>query len=483
MNTQSGIEKEITVKISPDGMNAFLTIQPANLHGELMDVEMVLERLWNEEVTVGIKNQLIAEMLKHRIYGKSILIAEGIPAEDGQDAVIDYKFKKHKRVNLTEDLDGRVDFRESGLIEIVREGEILATKIPLTRGIPGRKITGEEIKANDGQDISITAGKNTQLSPDKTTLTAIANGYIVWENNIPDIETTYAVNGDVDMKTGNIYFVGPVKIHGDVAQGFSVTTEGSIEIWGGTDNAVLRADGEIIVYGGIRKGRVYAKGDVRCKFIENAKVETKGNVVVRDAILHSEITAGNSVIVLEGNKGAIMGGSIKAKTEVNAKNIGSMSEVLTSIEVGVDPGMRDELFRLEESIRMEKHELHQAKLNYNSLMAQQNSELAKQYLDKKSDLENSIHLMTTSLHQIKKHVTSTNEGKICAFDTLWPGVKITIGMATFTPKIDYRYITFVNIAGKIDTKQYEGTKVKVEVPTRQIGYWEREIDRVRGGKE
>lgn len=482
MNTQSGPEKEITVKVSPDGMNAFLTIQPA---GELMDVEMVLERLWNEGVTVGIKKQLIAEMLKHRIYGKSILIAEGIPAQDGQDAVIDYKFKKHKRVNFTEDLDGRVDFRELGSIEIVRVGEILAIRIPPTRGIPGRKVTGEEIRGRDGQDISIPVGKNTQLSSDKTTLTATTNGHIVWENNIPTVETTYVVNGDVNMKTGNIYFVGPVKIHGDVLQGFSVTTEGSIEIWGGTDNAVLRADGEIVVYGGIRKGQVYAKEDVKCRFIENARVETKGNVVVRDAILHSEIIAGNSVIVLEGNKGAIMGGSIKAKNEVNAKNIGSMSEVTTLIEVGVDPGMRDELFRLEESIRIEKNELHQVKLNYNSLMAQQNSELTKQYLDKKLDLENSIHLMTTSGHQIKKHIisTNTNGGKVCAFDTLWPGVKMTIGMTTYAPKIDYRYITFVNIAGKIDTKTYEGPRVKIEVPIRQIGYWEREIDKVRNGKE
>jgi hypothetical protein len=281
------------------------------------------------------------------------------------------------------------------------------------------------------------------------------------------------------MSTGNIYFIGDVKVKGDVKEGFTVVTEGNLDIWGGADNATIRAEGNIIVYGGIRKGQVYAEGNINCRFIENAKVEAKGNIVVRDAILHSEIISGDSVIVLEGKRGAIMGGKIKAKNEVNAKNIGSISEVPTLIEVGIDPIMREEILRLEESLKIERQELHQVKLNYDNLIAQGRTELAKSYLNKKVELENNINMMSISLNQLRKHVEATKGGKVSAFDTLWPGVKITIGMTTFEPKIDYRYISFVNNAGRIDTQGYKGPLAKVEAPIKKVDYWEREIDKIK----
>lgn len=480
--TQPNVQQQIKVSISPDGLKAFLTIQPSNEHGELTDVKEILEKLWQNRVTTGIKNQLIIEILKHRIYNKSILIAEGIPPQDGQNATIDYNFKKKKKPELMEDFEGRVDFRELGLIDIVKKGDVLAFKIPPTPGIPGKKVTGEEIKAKDGEDINIPIGRNTQLSPDKITLIAAENGYVVWENDKLNVETTYSINGDVDMKTGNIYFVGPVKIKGDVKEGFSVRAEGNIDVWGGVDNAILWASGDILVYGGIRKGQVYTEGNVNCRFIENARVEAKGNITVSDAILHSEITSGKSIFVLEGRKGAIMGGRIKAKEEIHAKNIGSMSEVPTLIEVGSDPTLREEMDRLEESLQREMEELQQVKLNYNSLMAQQKTELAREYLNKKVELENSIKMMTTHLHQIRSRVSGTKEGMVSVYETLWPGVKITIGLVTFEPKIDYRYLSFVNKLGRIESQAYQGPKIKIEMPAKKVGYWEREIDKVKNGK-
>jgi uncharacterized protein (DUF342 family) len=41
------------------------------------------------------------------------------------------------------------------------------------------------------------------------------------------------------MSTGNIYFIGDVKVKGDVKEGFTVVTEGNLDIWGGADNATI----------------------------------------------------------------------------------------------------------------------------------------------------------------------------------------------------------------------------------------------------
>ena len=42
----------------------------------------------------------------------------------------------------------------------------------------------------------------------------------------------YVVPGDVDFSTGNIDFIGSVKVMGSVRNGFSVKAEGNVEIMG-----------------------------------------------------------------------------------------------------------------------------------------------------------------------------------------------------------------------------------------------------------
>lgn len=484
METQSTLthKEDLTIKISDDGMKSFLTINNHNQEILSLDLNIIMSKLSEKGVKFGIKEQIIKTLLEKKIYNRSILIAEGIPPQEGKDAVIEYRFKKKDKVDLTETLEGKIDFRDLGLIDVVHRGDVLASKIPATKGIPGKKVTGEEIQAKDGRDISILPGENTVFSSDRLTLLASVDGYVFWQEGRIGVKTSYEVAGDVDMKVGNIYFVGDVKVEGDVKEGFTINTRGNIKIGGGVENATLIAEGNITVMHGIigKKTRVVAKGDLKCKFIQNAEVEVKGNVIVYDAILHSNVAAGNSIFVLGGKKGVIIGGKIRAKNEVNAKNIGNMSEVATEIEVGIEPEVREEMRALEESLLVEKEQLAEEKLNYKTLMNLNKTELANQSLAKQKELEESIKMMSHNLNQHKKAVVSNRTGKVAVMDTLWPGVKLTIGNATFLAKIDYRYVTFVNKSGSLEQEGYQKPKIKIDewfLP--KVTYQEREIDQVK----
>ncbi len=487
METQATLTQpeNLTVKITPDKMKAYLCINNHNPTNALLEMNTIISKLWDEGVKWGIKTSVIKTMLAQQIYDRSILIAEGIPPQNGQDAVIKYKFKKRENVNLREDMDGKVDFRDLGLIEIVHAGDVLATKIPPTQGTPGKMVTGEEISPENGQDVSIPKGENTHLSNNGMTLLSSVDGYVFLNDDRISVGTTYEVSGDVDINVGNIYFIGPVKVKGDVKKGFTIKTEGDIEIGGGVENATLISEGNITVMQGIRgtKCQVYAKGNVICKFIENANIEAKGNVIVTDAILHSQVIAGDGVYVLSGKKGVIIGGLVKAKNEINVKNIGNMSEVPTEIEVGIEPGIREEMNRLEEALEAERKQLQETKLNYNTLMTRNKTQEAEEYLVSQKELEENIKMMNEHLIQLRKHTIVNQSGKVSVVDTLWPGVKLTLGNSTLLTKIDYRYITFVNKIGTIDQREYEKPKIKIdELISKKVSYWEREIDRMKDVK-
>lgn len=472
-------KENLEIEISPDEMKAFLQVNSFGEGDGLRDVNVIMHKLWKEGVVYGIKGEVISQMIDQKIIGEPLLVAEGTPPINGKDAICEYRFTKTLKPRLLTDLADRIDYRELGLIENVKRGEILATKKEPTKGTPGITVRGKQVPARDGIDIPLPAGQNTQIVDKGNTLISTANGYVIWKDEKMGVETIYRVKGDVNMNVGNIHFIGTVEIEGDVREGFRVISEENVIINGGIDNAIIRAEKNIEVKYGIRgrKGYIYAKGNLKCKFIENTNVEVKGNVEVTDAILHSNVDAGGNVSVLEGKRGIIIGGRIRAGGEVNAKNIGSISETPTEIEVGVDPSLRQEMTALQEMIEIQQQELRELKLKYNILAAGEKKDEALICLKECQELEESIKNGIEALNQIKKYILANLKGKVSVVERINPGVKLTIRTKTILLKVDYKKITFIERGGEIETQPYEEPTVKhKEEKGEKVGYWKREID-------
>lgn len=468
-----GVQKKmhvttLVVEVMDDAMSAYLTIVPPPDEKADVSVEDVVEALKKEGVIFGIDKEAIAEALEKEIYHKAICVAKGRPPVAGQDARVDFKFRKEiQRLPLKEDKDGRVNFRELGLIENVTVGQVLAKKIPPTCGTPGMNVRGEKIPAKDGEDVEIPAGKGTKLSEDGLTLYAATDGRVVWTGQKIEVENVYEIKGDVGFETGNIEFKGSLIIDGNITSGFTVIASGNVEVRGWVEKAVVKADGDIIVKNGIvgrGDDKIYAKGSIYAKFLENADVCAGKDVYVSEAILHSNVDAGGRVIVQGGRKSAIIGGRIRAKEEINARTIGSWTEVNTELEVGIDPSIRDEILRLEEQIEADKKNFNELKLGIRTLIRQKEKDgtlppekeaLFVQHLRAQNLLMARLRDTTERMIALQKELSAETGGKICVFDKIYPGTIITIRTTTQVLKREYKYSTFTLKAGQIRVSSYE----------------------------
>jgi len=353
-------QEKVNIKISQDGLRAYMVIcaLDENDYISMMDVDDELKRTG---ITENIDRETARRLVSEKLFGRLMMIAEGVAPVPGKDACHDYHFDTEKALTPSVLETGNVDFKNLDNITNVRAGDVLVTKIPATDGENGIDVRGLPIIAPHGKNVRIRVGTNTVLSDDGDRLFAGTDGHVFLRNNIVHVENIYIVDGDVDFSTGNIDFAGIVIVNGFVRQGFEVRAEGNISINGGVEGAIVESrNGDInIRYGvqGQNKALIKAKGKIKAKFINQAKVEADDDVIVSQAVMQSEINSGGSVIA-EGQRGRIIGGKIRAADTIIARSIGSESHTKTYLYLEkMDPEsgdpVRNVLFKQKNNVEQE----------------------------------------------------------------------------------------------------------------------------------
>ena len=100
---------------------------------------------------------------------------------------------------------------------------------------------GRVIAAKKGKGLPPLVGRGFDKSVDGLTYTAAIDGKIERHKNRIIILPILEINGDVDVGTGNIDFVGDVVIHGSVKTGARIRAAKSITIDGVCEGCVLEA--------------------------------------------------------------------------------------------------------------------------------------------------------------------------------------------------------------------------------------------------
>ncbi len=298
--------------VSEDALTAKLTIMPPP--PEETRVELTAEdfqKLVDDNgITFGIDEDRVAEI--HEILDRiregdwndpvEVEVAHGIEPQHGQDVHFELFFEQltdqsRARVKAASaDEDGRVDHFAVREIENTKRGQAIARRIPPTKGVPGKSIKGEEIPARDGTDTAISVGRGVETAlGNQSILVAAVDGQVKFENNVLEVLELYDIQGDVDLKTGSIDFVGAVVIHGGVQPGFKVAAGEDVVVDGVVDDAEITAKGSVVVKGGILgqggKAKVTAGGDVSAKYIRNATINCKGKLTAQEGLLHCKVSA------------------------------------------------------------------------------------------------------------------------------------------------------------------------------------------------
>ncbi|WML49524.1 FapA family protein [Neobacillus sp. PS3-34] len=180
-------------------------------------------------------------------------IATGMKPKQGKDGWIEIKVATEIEEGPREKEDGRVDFREIKTIPKAERGKVIAIVHPPTPGQIGYTVTNEPIPAKQTLPLVIKAGKGVAVADGKIVATEPGRpkieqrGQLVKASIIPKLRHF----GDVNLKSGNIRFIGDVEITGEIEERMVVEAEGDITVHKTVNTASITSSGAIISYGNI----------------------------------------------------------------------------------------------------------------------------------------------------------------------------------------------------------------------------------------
>jgi uncharacterized protein (DUF342 family) len=458
---QYSIDGKANIIVERNLLKAYLEVVPPTGGGNPCSTETVKQALAEKHVSYGINEDSIKEALEEKNWNYKILVAEGKAPVNGKDAKLVYKFPlPSERIGPKVDEKGNVDYYDLGLIHNVKMGELLVEKIPGDDGIPGISILGTEIPAKKGKDIRLPRGSNTVMDEDELNLYATIDGHVTIVDNKVVVDPVLDINGDVDFSTGDIDFVGNVCINGNINPGFKVNSGGDVEVRGFIDGAEVTAAGSIMVRGGITgcmKTLIKARDSIHARFVENSRLDAGRDILIREAIMQSFIKAGENVKV-SARRALIVGGTIQAGREVEAKVIGSQLATQTIVEVGVNPHLRDEYQELKQA--KEEKEKTMDILNHNLQMFQRSgvspenlSEARRirliKMLDDLKSVRKELEQITDRIIAIESEFRKTKAAKVRVMEVVYPGVRISIGQSIYIVNDPIKFSEFILDEGEV----------------------------------
>lgn len=431
------VNEIVNVELSRDKMLGVIWFTPPAEDGRLLSLEEIKVAIASKGIVKGINEELLVELMQSKQYNYKYVIAQGQPATNGIDGELTFHFDRQRLIHFVpkQNEDGTVDFKDLGTVFNVKKGDVLVTKTFPTEGVNGYNVLGGEVRARKGKDVRLPKGKNTELLDDKTLVSAV-DGKLEYDGHNVYINTVYTVSGDVDSSTGNIKFVGSVVVKGSVLAGFTIEAEGSVEVRGPVEDATIIAGGDIfLTYGiqGTEKGKIISGGNVITKFIQNAHVEAKGDIIT-EAIIHATATAGNSIRV-EMGKGTIVGGNIAATNMIIAKSIGSPMGTTTAVQIGVPPELYQEHRQMADELKQKQENLAKIEQSINFLVAKAKEnalDLNKKIMLSKlslsrEPLQEEINALKHKFRLLSERLSGAQNGVIRVSDAIYPGVKVTLG--------------------------------------------------------
>lgn len=357
--TDRGLRVRPLWTLSPDRMALAVDLHPKDFAGKPITAQQVALALAGAFGAITLDTKaLMAALEQTRADGAAQpgwVAVKGRPAKPGQDGRLELLFEHGKSSGQLRE-DGSIDFKQRGGHQSVEANTPIARLHPPTPGSPGADITGATLEAPAGKPLAIKVGENVREVP-------LANGVVEYQATItgtPELDQgtlrvseVLVVTGDVNLDSGNITNPsGSVEVTGSLRAGFTITAAKNVEIKGLVEAADIIAGQDVTVQGGILmtgENTVRAGGAVSAKFIHNAAIVAGGDVTTRSDIIQSEITARGKVTANNGH-GNVVGGVVRCRTGLLAKELGSETGVATLVEIMVEGPRTPQLSARKEGI-------------------------------------------------------------------------------------------------------------------------------------
>lgn len=325
----------IELRISDDCMAAFIRI-PGSCKKKpaLKELVSFLER---NEVEYGIIETNLQRIIEDDIRDKEIKIATGVPVKPGRSGWYELFFQNNLPESPKAMENGRVDYSNVIVAEMVDPGMPLAVYHRSEEGKNGKTVTGIEIEAGGGEELPALTGEGIARDEMNDTYVATERGYVSYddESNTLNVRKIYIIKEDANCYNGNIEFDGTVYVQGSVNDLTVISATGDVVIDGFVGNATIRAGGNVVLKGGMNAGghgSVDAGGKIMGKFFEAVSIRSYGSIE-GNYFLNCSIETDDRVIA-RGTKSRIMGGQICAAVGVDSETIGNYGTNRMILNVG-----------------------------------------------------------------------------------------------------------------------------------------------------
>jgi uncharacterized protein (DUF342 family) len=384
-----GIPRWITLKISPDRMKAVISSFSEQIYNDktyTFDREWFYGQLRLSGVVSGLQDDIwnkILETYQSKQSLDGLVASEGTLPIAGTEPYLHLVYKDAPG----QQTDGKVvNLREAQQRTLVTNGQLIAEIRFKTPATTGKTVTGQAVPPpKPDLDIKIGEGIN-QKEPGK--YYATVDGLPHYEEGHIKVTQTYIHNGDVDLKSGNIRFDGPVEIKGSIDTGATVDVKGPLIVHGMIRGATVKSKTTIEVKEGIvttEQGLVRARGNITADFIENSRIECYGSLTANKAILNSQIFVSHN-IVITSNDGIVGGGLISCRDALVSNNVGFPSGARTMLVLGVDVRALQRLNRSMLRVQKVKDAQERYKAELREIGFKRGPQLTQKHKDRKEQL-------------------------------------------------------------------------------------------------
>lgn len=329
------------------------------------------------------------------------------------------------------------DIYSLGYVQNVIAGQLLAEVIPLEQA--GAEPDPRFVLSRP----ALPGGANTRVDPAYPNyLLSTSNGYVFYNNGKITVKRLLNVRQDVSFRTGNIFFVGDMAVHGSVRSGFSVQAN-NLRIMGMVEGGVARARRDLMVDGGARGGAgqhcLLDAGDkLLTPFLEKIEARARGNMVVEKYCLYSTVYAGANMVVRE----QVYGSTINAYGSVYVgRQLGNKAAISTKIYLGYDPLSIRQLEKIDKIISGLSQSITHLKAVAGHLPPDANEasrklarlvEQRERIMKQRTELWSKLYLDENYMQNCRLMVP----GKV------YPGVEISVGRAFMLVERPYENVLF-----------------------------------------
>ncbi len=457
------LDAKFVIDIADDKLSVIISIIPPKKGGIYPNIEDIKQDLASKNIRKFDFKELEESYSQNHQKDYKVVVARGKSPIPSKPPRVELKFEN--TAGKQDIGDEQIDLRSISSIVNVIEGQLLVVIEKGKEGEAGEDVFGNIIPVHSSGEIPIKAGKNVRVSDDGAKYYSEIEGWIIFENNTIKVDDVYHINGDVDYTTGNISSLGTVIVKGSIKDGFKIEATGDIIITA-VEGAELVADGNITIKSGVQghgSALLKCKGNLYAKFIEQASIECEGDVIVSEAIMHSNIMAKGNIIVLKGKKGWIVGGKYRAGTVIAAKTAGSKVATPTSFDVGYDPFVKTELDKTQEKTIHLKQEYIQTRLNLQRLVtdiqsdpnAKNKKEMLKNLTEKYQKMALEVKEMNVQLQKLQIKLRENKKGYIFIKEKAFTNIEISIRNLSYKVREEIDFCTFYDDNGEIKMKEFD----------------------------